>query len=221
MSDNGEKNRVDYMISRLVVFGVARPCHYQILITPPKKLLQDFPSISETLSVYCERGSLPGRSIVGNSVRADGPRRFHPYLSTYDQLPFTIRVSKKGVERRFFDAWMSMIYSQKHQKLGWYDDYATEVEIQQLDEDITPHGVDEDTPPEREPSLIYTLENAFPVAISGMELSYNSTDTYHTMNVTFTYDQWRLKDAPTIKPTRPLYRGGYSPSGGRRPNPNE
>lgn len=178
---NRRENRVDSMVTQLTEYGLSRPCHFNVLINPPELLRESFPQVTNRLRLYCQKAVLPGRSILTNPIRTNGPIIMNPYISTYNEMPMEIRVSRNGFERKFLDSWMEIVHSQKTQKLGWRDDFARQITVDQLN-------------PEEDgsPSMSYVLEHAFPIALGDMTLSSDDINTYHTMNVTFIYEQWRI-----------------------------
>lgn len=133
----------------------------------------------------CEATELPGRTIAtADDTTSYGPSMKYAYEHTYTDHTLQIIASEDMEERRIFEAWMDNVvngpdlYGAATSKSGlvrYYDDYAYgQVSINQLDE----QGIT---------LAKYTLFNAYPVALSPMNLTWEEQNTYQRFTVTMTY----------------------------------
>ena len=137
---------------------------------------------AELTSFMCRAAALPGSELGtvevpfrGRIVKLPGDRTFEPWtITVYNDTNFNVRNS--------FEKWMNGINT--HQtNLGLfvdnagYNTYATNVEVKQLNQ----IGATIKT---------YSLKNAFPSAISQIELSYDQVTQIEEFTVTFQYDYW-------------------------------
>ena len=74
-----------------------------------------------------------------------------------------------------FDNWLNLIMPRENYLLSYREEYATDVVIQQLNEQNVPiYGM--------------RLQNAFPISQSSIDLNQTSADTLQKMTVTFTFE---------------------------------
>jgi hypothetical protein len=133
----------------------------------------------------CEATELPGRTIAtADDTTVFGPSMKYAYDHTYADHTLQIIASDDMYERKVFEAWMDNIvngpdlYGSATSKSGlirYYDDYAGgQVRIHQLNE----QGIT---------LAKYTLFNAYPIALSPMNLTWEEQNTYQRFSVTMTY----------------------------------
>ena len=137
---------------------------------------------SELTSFMCRAASLPGSELGtvevpfrGRIIKMPGDRTFEPWtITVYNDTNFNVRNS--------FERWMNGMNTHQ-ENLGLfvdnagYNTYATNVEVKQLNQ----IGATVKT---------YSLKNAFPSAISNIELSYDQVTQIEEFTVTFQYDYW-------------------------------
>ena len=133
----------------------------------------------------CEATELPGRTIAtSDDTSSYGPSLKHAYDHTYADHNLQIIASEDMYERKIFEVWMDNVvngpdlYGHNRSRAGlvrYYDDYAAgKVRIYQVNET----GVQ---------LARYELFNAYPIALSPMNLSWEETNTYQRFSVTMTY----------------------------------
>ena len=83
---------------------------------------------------------------------------------------------------RYFTNWISCIVDANRYRVGYKKDYATDVQIIQLNQKNLPvYGV--------------TLENAYPLDISAIDLDATTETGIQDMTVNFAYDKYSELDA--------------------------
>lgn len=133
----------------------------------------------------CESTEMPGRTIATtDDTTSFGPNLKFGYENTYADHSFTIIASEDMYERRIFEVWMdNIVYatdltgkaSSSAGLIRYYDDYAQgSMRIFQLND-------------ANRILAKYTLQNAYPIALSPMNLSWEEQNTYQRFTVTMTY----------------------------------
>ncbi len=131
----------------------------------------------------CEATEMPGRTVATiDDNSPGGPSVKLPYDMTYNDLNLTIICSEDMKERRVFEFWMDQTvlpYNDSYSYGGlvrYYDKYAygSKFEISQLNASGTALAK-------------YVLFDAFPIAISPMNLTWEESNTYQRFTVTLTY----------------------------------
>lgn len=168
------------MKNRLLQFGVARPNRYIVYLTSP------FGTNIEEISLRCEATTLPGKSIATTTHTIYGASREKPYNQIFETQEMTFICSEGMNEKKFFDAWLSLIIDPTSGYIGYHDDYATDIEIYQMGTDgYASYGV--------------KLHEAFPKVISPLTLGYAENDTYHKLTISFSYLYWTRVVDPQSK----------------------
>jgi hypothetical protein len=159
---------VDEMKNDLLAGGLARPCNYVVYITSP------FGDSVRQIAMRCERASLAGRNLATTPHILSGPKREMPYTGMYDDLDLTFMCSESMIERRFFEAWQSKVIDPYSNYVGYYDDYVTDITVFQLGVDgLASYGM--------------TFQETYPKVIVAQELSYEASNSYHKLTITFAY----------------------------------
>ena len=157
--------------------GVARACHYEVIIKAPTAIAAANADNLNALSVLCENVQLPGRSFATTPQMIYGVSRKMPYGVLYDDLNMTFICTDSMKERIFFETWQSAISSPTNNYFRYYNDYIGEFHIIKLDKsNSTAHFV--------------VCEEAWPMTIQPQELSYSDTDSYLKLGVSFAYRRW-------------------------------
>lgn len=132
------------------------------------------------LFLLCESVQLPGRRIATME-------QFHthfsvkkPYSQIVDEVTFTFLLTNDYYIRKYFDSWQKKIVGDEQSpRIGYRNEYATDVTIQGL-------SASNDWIPGYQVKLI----NAYPIAVSAIELSNSSENSILQCSVTLTYDNW-------------------------------
>lgn len=140
--------------------------------------------INTTLAFRCEATEFPGRTIATSEDISFGPTTKHAYDTTYNDINLTIIAAEDMRERIFFDVWMENIVNNTNMKDGmagrgslvkYYNQYADgQVRIY--------HSNDNGNIVAR-----CTLYEAYPVQLTGMNLTWEEQNTYQRYSVTMTY----------------------------------
>jgi len=158
--------------------GLARPSKFEVFILPPVSLGQ-FATSGRFISLMCEGASLPAMGISTKQFRVYGAPYQRPVSSDFggDGINLSFYVDKDMETKSFFDAWMFNVVNPNSFNVSYQADYVSQIKITQLDEK------------DKETYSVY-LEDAFPRAMNLMDLSMNSTNQTHKLNVTFSYRRW-------------------------------
>lgn len=164
--------------------NIVRPNIFYVNLTLPSTIFTRTDSTTiEKLKFRCESVELPGRTLATYDDQSTGTTKKMAYDVTYNDTLLNIIVSKDMNERYIFEKWIDKIVTPSSHNaatnsggiVNYYKDYAAgTVDIVQADAD----GTDICT---------YTLHNAYPIQISGMNLNWAEFDTYQRFSVTMTY----------------------------------
>lgn len=136
----------------------------------------DLDSIRKDLVYLCEVAEFPGRSFMNSDIRYYGPSVKFPFQSVYEDVNFTFLCRVESEERRLFDFWMETINPIDTFDFSYKKDYATTIDIFQLDE-------------EQKATYAITLREAYPIQISPQPVTW-ADDNFQRLAVTFTYSSW-------------------------------
>lgn len=142
-------------------------------------------------AIRCVNASLPGKQLETSEASEYGPSRKMPYNIAMDggEATFTFLCDSSFTDRFLIEAWQGFIFGQddssdsdrlRNPQFSYYNDYIGEVEIQQI------------TTGNRE-SLVYTLEDAYPISFAMQELSYDQTDDIMKFECTFSFRSFTTK----------------------------
>jgi len=153
-----------------------RPTLFKTIIGLPNKL----PSIhdAQIISYACQSCTLPGRRFSTGDTRRGTPiMQKIPYDVLYPEVNMTFQVTKGMKERALFDAWQQLIYNPETNVFGYPDDYMVEVYIIQLDANTNE-------------VRMYTLHEAYPVAVGEIQLAWDAFDQIETFSTSFNFKSW-------------------------------
>ena len=177
--------------------GAAAPNRFSVTIAPPSRTLLDLDlnNIASSalsgnsnlgglvndprdINILCQTCQLPSRGIqTGDYDPHNRANTKRPTGLLIDDVEFTFLLTNDYYAKRVFDRWMETIIDHDSELVGYRDEYATDVWIQQLDKQNTPiYGV----------KLLY----AYPIGVSTIELSNESGDAAHSVSVTMAYEGW-------------------------------
>ena len=141
------------------------------------------------LDFMCCKAELPGKTFNTSDVRTYGATFEMPYVDVYSDITLAFIVGRDMVERDFFDAWSYTIQDPETSDFNYVNDYATTVDIYQLDEfgQTQNYGC--------------RLFQAWPKTIGELSLSYDQFNTFHILPITFTYRKWINVKINTNTPT--------------------
>lgn len=130
----------------------------------------------------CEATELPGRTIATTDSQSYGPTTKYAYEVTYNDINLQIIASEDMAERKMFEQWMDKIVTPSNNGVGssgglikYYESYAAgTLKISQLKDDGKAIST-------------YTLNNAYPIQMSPMNLTWEESNSYQRFSVTMTY----------------------------------
>ena len=174
--------------------GVARQNRFAIFMTPPSQSLINLDlqgALSSALSggfnpasllndprdmaLLCESCSLPGLELTTLDYQTISFPIKLPNGYNAPDVEFSFLLTNDFYVRKMFDNWLNLIMPRENYLLAYREDYATDVVIQQLNEQNVPiYGM--------------RLQNAFPIAQSSIDLNQTSSDTLQKLSVTFTFE---------------------------------
>ena len=177
--------------------GLARTNRFNVIFTPPRQSLLnlnpevlvgqlasgDVPSVRSLIndprdiSLLCESVSIPGRSISTIDYMADKQSNKFPNTLIDSEIEMTWLLTNDYYMKTMFDGWLSSIIDMDTYTVGYKNDFATDVIIQQLNVDNIPvYGV--------------KLEKAYPIGINQIDLSNTTENEVAKVSVTWAYDKY-------------------------------
>jgi hypothetical protein len=167
--------------------GLARNNRFEVIIAKPRSL--SFSPYNEKLiSLYVEQTSIPLLNIAVKSQKIFGPSYQRPFASEYggEGISLNFHVDRNMSVRDFFEEWMHVIVNRDNYTIGYQDEYATTINIRQLDE---------------QDNVTYEVEllEAFPRNMNLMDLNHASSNQTHRLNVLFAYRYWQNVKAKPIQ----------------------
>jgi hypothetical protein len=183
--------------------GLAKQNRFAIFMTPPQQSLLNLDiqgALSSALSggfnpasllndprdlaLLCESCTLPGLEMTTLDYQTISFPIKMPNGYNAPDVDFTFLLTNDMYVRKMFDNWMNLMIPRETYKVSYRDTYATDVVIQQLNEQNVPvYGM--------------RLENAFPITQSSIDLNNTSADTIQKLTVSFTYENMKPEGAIT------------------------
>lgn len=142
--------------------------------------------INNTFKFRCEATEFPGKTISTSESISTGPVTKHAYETAYGDLNLTIIAAEDMRERIFFEVWMENIvnnttlsrgYDNRGGLVKYYEDYAgngANVKIIHYKNDNSL-------------AASCALYEAYPIQLSGMNLTWEEQNSYQRFSVTMTY----------------------------------
>lgn len=176
-------------ITKITKTGVAKTNRFEVQITAPLAL-QEFKNDGELVSLYCDISNLPGMSIITKGLRLFGPAYQRPVSSEFngEAINMTFYLDRNMRVKAFFDAWMFQTVYPNSFNVNYAENYTSKIKISQLDEN------------DKATYSVY-LEDAFPRAMSLVDLSAAATNQAGRLNMTFAYRRWHSEHTPTKSPS--------------------
>lgn len=149
--------------------------------------------IGENLGMLCNEASLPGNSFATSEMNTDFPgvtQKF-PYRKIYNDIQLTFYVDDEYKVIKFFEGWMSFIASpfglgqaiyegsgRASFRFNYPDAYKCNIYVTKFNKDASIQS-----------SISYRFVNAFPIDITTMPVTYDSSDILKC-TVSFSYDRY-------------------------------
>ena len=177
-------------VTQITKTGVAKTNRFEIQITPPKSL-REFTADGRLVNLYCDISNLPGMSVITKGLRLFGPAYQRPVSSEFngEAINMTFYLDRDMKIKEFFDAWMFNTVNSNSFDVSYADEYIADIKISQLDEND-------------KPTYSVYLKDAFPRAMSLVDLSAGATNQAGRLNMTFAYRRWSTNRFPSLTSTR-------------------
>ena len=175
--------------------GLAKANRFNVMFTPPTQSLlnldlqgmissaisgnfnaKNLVNDPRDISLLCDSVVIPGKQISTLDYQTTKNSVKIPYGYVQDDVSLGFLLTNDYYMKTIFDKWINSIVDLDKYCVAYKDDITCDVVIQQLDEqDVPIYGV--------------KLEGAYPVSMSEVALSNESTSQIQKMNVSFAYDK--------------------------------
>lgn len=195
---NPTVRNVDFLKTKIM--QPALTSHYEVYILPPPKAKSFIDQskfsfdITTSLTISCCEASLPGSNLTTHELNNDftGVTQRHAYRKIYDdRSDFTFYVNQGYDQIRYFEAWMRYISGEQisdaektenFYRIRYPKDYKSPIiSIVKFERNTGTR--------EKANKMEYKFINAFPLSISSMPISYESSQLLK-VTVSFTYDRY-------------------------------
>lgn len=179
----------------------ASPANYEIEIHKNPQSLLDNNANNNTLQrvvhvndkfernvkFRCQNATLPGKQITTSERSTYGPVRKIASNIIYQDVVLSFIVADDFNEKIYFNIWLEQILdSLNSNSVAYYDDYVGQIFV-------TTYGKDGLA------NYKVLLEEAYPIAVDEIPLSWDSSNDYIRMNVTIAYRKWTSIEISTAK----------------------
>ncbi|CAB5221142.1 tail tube protein [uncultured Caudovirales phage] len=176
--------------------GLAKPSHFFVTITPPRKLVTA--SYAREAMFFCDTATLPGMSYSSQNIRSPGygTTEKRPFSADFNDVTCTFLIDSDGKVMDFFQKWMVLINNWGKDATGvmagtdlgygefaWPEEYEGTIDIHYFD------------PVGRE-IMVYKLIHAFPVQLGDVSVGWEQNDSLTKLPVVFAYQTWDTKSIP-------------------------
>lgn len=198
--------------------GVARSNAFRVIlpVLPAIKLSLDgvgLKAMPQELNLLCTNVNLPGRQILTNERLIGIKGRKLPYGFASDDVNMTFLLLNDYGVKEYFEQWQNLVIDQDTYEIGYPQDYAGDVIIDQLERGFTAGfqidlpglegiatkflGIDTDVNLQIGKRTVYScrLLDAFPTTMNVIELS-NELDGLVQLNVQLSYRNWDRNGLP-------------------------
>lgn len=165
--------------------GVARPNKYQIIVSPPSKIIDQREGF-RTMMFTTEVAAVPGRTVQTVEHKHYGLPKHIALQAVHPEISIQIMLTGTWVQHRVLMEWQDIAvggYRKTRQNpnqaltaVGYHDDYVGTV-------DIMVYRDGEET----QPQLTVTLHEAFPTQVTEVGLNWAEENSFARQNVQFMY----------------------------------
>lgn len=188
------------------ILNTALTTHYECWFNPPQSILDLIPGANKDLdyTLSCMEASLPGTSLATAELTNDftGITERHVHRRQYDTTSsFTFLVDRDYKQIKFFETWIGYIVNEQNSSADNYfyrvnfpggkTGYQTKIYINKFERDY------------KQPSLIYSFLNAYPISINAMPVSYDGAQTLKC-TVNFNFSRYLTGAAAVKKASYPV-----------------
>jgi len=171
--------------------GLARPNQFFVNVALPSfvttKLsatIRSLFGVSEfdtDLSLLCSEATIPAKRLNVSKININGINRTLPLNYEWDNITLTFIDTNKHLARTMFNTWMNGVSSPYSNTGKFYNDYIADIKINFLDKKNTTRDY-------------VVMNEAFPVTINEIPLSWDSEEGYIKIAVEFAYIYQSDKD---------------------------
>ena len=182
--------------------GLSKASKFYVNITPPSSLSG---LIDQSFWMLCESAMLPGLSIQADNFKqwGYGGSEKRPHEMNFQELQVNFFSGVDGVVFKFFHQWFQTIYNFDNStnpngevnglminNWAYPNEYQGTVEIIHMDG--VSDGYNSTTPASDEESTVikYTLNKAFPISMTDIQVDWGLADQLVRIPVTFAYKNW-------------------------------
>ena len=167
--------------------GFVRPNLFRV------KIAKVGASEQATFRINCFQAQIPGNNVATTDPK-DASFRSIAYHKIFADIILGFYCSGDMKELHFFQDWMNKIVDNRTNHKGYYNDYVSNIEIEQLSRSVqgTYHkknfiGPRLENDNENQVLARWKLYDAYPKQIDPVQLDYGTNDTVMTMNTSITY----------------------------------
>lgn len=130
------------------------------------------------LSLACESTDIPGRLFQSTEHKIYSVDRKMPFGVMMEDVSMTFRCSEDLFERKFIEAWHTLIQDPLTKDMGYYNDYVTDIDIFSYDKrfNTVVHAI--------------RLYEAYPFSLFPL-VADNASSEYQKQTVGFKYKEWK------------------------------
>lgn len=203
--------------------GIALPTLFRVMLPSMG------PVDPKSLNLLCMGVNMPGRQIMTQERKIGVVNQKVAYDQLYDDVTMSFLMLNDYAVKQYFETWQDKCLSQSTYEIGYLDEYAFDVDIQQLKKGFGAPVSNINTP--RLPPLLAAqlpnipnldlvsgtlsvdyvsgdqvahsvkLKQAFPTSMSAVNLGNSLNDQYIELSVTFAYRNWTSTSSPASGPT--------------------
>ena len=168
--------------------GFTKSSKFFVEVYPPRSL-----AVNPNLFFLCEAASLPGVGLATDEIRMAGYGNVEkrPYAPVFTDINLMFFNDANSKVLTFFHKWMQSVYNfnasmnpsgttrsgQPQMTLNYPNEYRGIVDITHFDDS-------------GEQVVKYSLQDAYPIAISDVNVDWNNTDQLVRIPITFGYTYW-------------------------------
>ena len=179
------------------ILNTALTSYYECHFSPPPTIISLIPDANsdQDYMLSCMEASLPGTSLATAELTNDhtGITERHVHRRQYDTTAsFTFLVDRNYKQIKFFETWIGYIVNEQNSsqenyfyRVNFPNQYQTKIYINKFERDY------------KQPSLIYSFLNAYPISIDSMPVSYEGAQTLKC-TVNFNFSRY-VTGATTVK----------------------
>lgn len=175
---------IDKFRATLTNTGLGRPNNFIVNFSLPNyvstsisadiKSLFGVTSFDSDLGLLCNEASLPSRKLNTVEVKTSGFSRKVPNNYTYEDITFSFIDTNDHLAYNIFSNWMDGINNPYTNSGKFYDDYTSDIKVNLLDK-------------ENKTTKYISMIKAYPISIDSLPLSWESSEGYNKVKVTFNY----------------------------------